>query len=49
MYNVEVGNIIEIPNNTEFVYVGKMKLLLIMNPAFDEENYIDEKENDLYD
>ena len=49
LYDVKNGDIIEIPNNTEFVYAGKMKLLLIMNPPFDGQNHIDGKENDLYD
>ncbi len=47
IYNVEIGDIIEIPKNTEFVYVGKMKLLLIMTPAFNKEDSIDGKKNDL--
>lgn len=41
IYDVESGDLVEIPKNTEFVYIGKMKLLLIMNPAFDEKNHID--------
>lgn len=49
LYDVKSGDIIEIPNNTEFVYAGKMKLFLIMNPIFDKQNHIDGKENDLYD
>ena len=48
LYNVEMGDIIEIPKNTEFVYIGKMKLLLIMSPAFQANNNIDGKNNDLY-
>lgn len=47
LYDVKNGDIIEIPKNTEFVYIGKMKLLLIMNPAFDEKNHIDGIINDL--
>lgn len=46
---VKEGDIIEIPPDTEFVFAGKMKLLLIMNPSFDIKNNIDGKENDLYD
>ena len=49
IYLVKEGDIIEIPPNTEFVFAGKMKLLLIMNPSFDIKNNIDGKENDLYD
>lgn len=48
IYEVKSGEIVEIPKNTEFVYIGKMKLLLIMNPAFDEKNHIDGIVNDLY-
>ncbi len=48
IYDVESGDLVEIPKNTEFVYIGKMKLLLIMNPAFDEKNHIDGIVNDLY-
>lgn len=47
IYDVETGDLIEIPKNTEFVYVGKMKLLLLMSPAFNKEDSIDGKENDL--
>ena len=47
-YNVEQGDVIEIPPNTEFVFVGKMKLLLIMNPAFNKDNEVDGAYNDLY-
>lgn len=49
LYDVKNGDVIEIPNNIEFVYAGKMKLLLIMSPGFDEQNHIDGKANDLYD
>ena len=47
-YNVEQGNIIEIPPNTEFVFAGKMKLLLIMNPPFNKNTKVDGAYNDLY-
>ena len=47
-YNVVQGDVIEIPPNTEFVFAGKMKLLLIMNPAFNKDNEIDGAYNDLY-
>ena len=46
--NIEKGDLIEIPKNTEFVFAGKMKLLLIMAPAFRPQDGIDGKENDLY-
>ena len=39
---------IEIAPNTEFVFAGKMKLLLIMSPAFRMQDGIDGKDNDLY-
>lgn len=48
IYDVKIWEIIEIPPNTEFVYIGQIKLLLIMNPAFDPDNSIDGKVNDLY-
>lgn len=47
-FNVKKDDCIEVPSNTEFVFAGKMKLLLIMNPAFRPEDGIDGKENDLY-
>lgn len=48
IYGVKEGDLLEIPPNTEFVFAGKMKLLLIMNPGFNVENNIEGKENDLY-
>ena len=45
---VNKGEIIEVPPNTEFVFAGNMKLLLIMSPAFKLENDILGKDNDLY-
>lgn len=48
MYDVKEGDIVEIPPNTEFIFKGKMKLLLIMNPPFDEKNDVTGKENDIY-
>ncbi len=48
IYDVRIGDFVEIPANTEFVYSGKMKMILIMNPPFNENNNIDGKENDLY-
>lgn len=47
-YNVTEGDVIEIPKNTDFVFAGKMKLLLIMTPPFNPESQIDGAENDLY-
>ena len=45
---VKKGDVIEIPPKTEFVFAGKMKLLLMMAPAFREEDGKNGKENDLY-
>ena len=48
MYEVEKGNIIEIPKNTKFIFAGKMELLLIMNPKFNRDGEIVGEKNDLY-
>lgn len=48
IYEVVKGDIIEIPPKIEFVFAGKMKLLLMMTPKFDSLNDIKGKENDLY-
>ncbi len=48
LHDVSKGDIIEIPKNTKFVFKGKMKLLLIMNPPFKEENDITLELNDIY-
>lgn len=48
IYEVEKGDIIEIPSNTKFIFAGKMELLLIMNPKFNIEDNIDGEKNDLY-
>ena len=45
---VEKGDVIEIPPKTEFVFAGKMKLLLIMVPGYRPQDGINGKENDLY-
>lgn len=47
IFNVEEGDIIEIPPKTEFVYSGKMDLLLVMNPSYNPDNDIAGKSNDL--
>lgn len=47
MFKVKKDDVIEIPPNTEFVFVGKMKLLLINIPDFKPENSIETRENDL--
>ena len=46
--DVVKNDILEIPPNTEFVFAGNMKLMLIMTPDFKPENSIDTKNNDLY-
>lgn len=48
IYDVKKDDLIEIPPNTKFVFAGKMKLLLIMNPAFRMQDGKDEELNDLY-
>ena len=47
-HEVSEGDVIEIPKDTEFVFAGKMKLLLIMTPPFDPKNEIEGPDNDLY-
>lgn len=46
---VKKDDVIEIPSNTEFVFAGKMRLLLIMTPAFRSQDGKDGRENDLYE
>lgn len=48
IYDVKKEDLIYIPSNTEFVFAGKMRLLLIMNPAFRPQDGIEGKINDLY-
>ncbi len=48
IFDVKKDDLVEIPPNTEFVFAGKMKLLLIMSPAFRIQDGIDGKDNDLY-
>lgn len=48
IYEVDKGDIIEIPANTKFIFAGEMELLLIMNPKFDKSTEIIGEENDLY-
>ena len=49
IFNVKKDDCIEIPKNAKFVYEGKMKLLLIMSPAFRPQDGIVGEDNDLYD
>lgn len=48
IYNIKTEDIIEIPPNTKFIFAGEMKLLLLMNPAFNPKDEIVGEENDLY-
>lgn len=48
IFNVKKDDCIEIPANTKFVFAGKMKLLLIMSPAFRPQDGIEGEDNDLY-
>jgi len=48
IYNVKKDDFVVIPPNNNFCFAGEMKLLLIMNPAFREQDDIKGKENDLY-
>ena len=38
----------KIPQNTKFIFVDEMKLLLLMNPAFNPKGESVGEENDLY-
>lgn len=49
VFNVKKDDCIEIPANAKFVYKGKMKLLLIMSPAFRPQDGIEGEDNDLYE
>lgn len=46
-YVVKKGDIIEIPKDTEFTYIGKMKLLFISVPAYADEDFINGKLNEM--
>ena len=48
IYNVEKGDIVEIPAGIKFVFAGEMELLLIMNPKFNRDGEIVGEKNDLY-
>lgn len=47
MYQIESGDTIEIPVNTEFAFKGSMKMIEIMNPPFNVDTHIDTRKNDL--
>lgn len=45
---VKQGDVVEVPKGANFVFAGKMKLLLIMSPAFRPQDDIHGADNDLY-
>lgn len=45
---VKKGDVVEVPKGANFVFAGKMKMLLIMSPAFRLGDDIRGEENDLY-
>lgn len=45
---VKKGDVVEVPKGSNFVFAGKMKLLLIMSPGFRPQDDIQGEENDLY-
>lgn len=47
LYEVNKGDIIEIPNNIEFTYIGKMKLLYISAPSYQKGDFENGRLNDL--
>lgn len=47
IYEIETGDTIEIPINTEFAFKGKMKMVEIMNPPFNPKTHVDTRKNDL--
>lgn len=48
LYDVQEGDVVEIPANTEFVFAGEMKLLVVMTPPFNASNGVSGADNDLY-
>lgn len=46
-YELNKGDTIEIPINTEFCFKGNFKMIEIMNPPFNPNTHIDTKSNDL--
>lgn len=47
IYELEAGDTIEIPINTEYAFKGKMKMIEIINPPFNPNTHIDTRKNDL--
>ena len=46
-YDIEKGDTVEIPIDTEYAFKGKMKMIEIMNPPFEPSTHIDTRKNDL--
>lgn len=47
IYDLEKGDTIQIPVNTEFAFKGKLKMIEIMNPPYNEKTHKDTKKNEL--
>ena len=47
IYEINSGDTIEIPVNTEFAFKGKLKMIEIMNSPFNPNTHIDTRKNDL--
>ena len=47
IYEINSGDTIEIPVNTEFAFKGKLKMIEIMNPPFNSNTHIDTRKSDL--
>ncbi len=45
--DIEKGDTVEIPIDTEYAFKGKMKMIEIMNPPFEPSTHIDTRKNDL--
>ena len=46
-YEIKKGDTVEIPVGIEYAFKGKMKMIEIMNPPFNNKTHIDTRENDL--
>lgn len=47
-YEIEQGDTVEIPAGTEFAFMGKMKMIEVMNPSFDINTHIDLRKNEVW-
>ena len=47
IYEINSGDTIEIPVNTEFAFKGKLKMIEIMNSPFNPNTHTDTRKNDL--